>query len=142
MPGDNMTATGMAETSGPNASLDFGQATKMKDLVRQGGGLATGGSPIAAPPGGGQQSPLPQKQQAEGGPPQMQPQPAPPAAGQPFALPQPHQDTEPWRRRLVQWGNHPGNYDSLKAIARLSQMDHEISGLYRTNHARHQQGSV
>jgi hypothetical protein len=148
VPGPNVDATSMGALAGPDASME-GEATQQQDLLRQGGGLALKGSPTQpagmplqrAPQGqGGQQQPLPPKQPGSQGPPQLQGRPAPPAQGQRFGIPEPYQDGQPWRRRLVQWGQHPGGYPSLVALARLSQMDQERSGLYRENAARHAGG--
>jgi hypothetical protein len=146
--GPNVDATSMGALAGPDASME-GDATQQQDLLRQGGGLALKGSPTQpagmplqrAPQGqGGQQQPLPPRQPGSQGPAQLQGRPAPPAQQQRFGIPDPYQDQQPWRRRLVQWGQHPGNYPSLIAMARLSQMDEQRSGLYRQNTARHASG--
>ena len=59
-----------AETSGPNASLPFGDATRIADLQRQTGQLATGPS---VPQGPGQAAPMTQAPAPP--PPPVQPSP-------------------------------------------------------------------
>jgi hypothetical protein len=117
-----MTGSDMAQTSGPNASLDFGQATKMKDLVREGGGLATGGSPLAPTAPGGPPPPGPQQAepQARMVPPFAKP---PPMQGSPFVQQQMQPPQDAWRERLIAWSKHPLASRELQYLAHLATLD-------------------
>lgn len=121
------TATDLQDTEGPNASLQFGDATRMSALQREAGTLALGGAARSAPT-----SPSPQP----GGPPAAGPPPAPSAPPvQPPAqamhagpvdlskvftpprvgAPQP----DSWREELQYLAQHPNAGPALRSLLAL-----------------------
>ncbi len=121
------TPEDMADAEGPNASLEFGDATKMADLNRQAGVLATGGQtqqPQAAPQ---QAGPSPQPAPAAPPPatPPVQPQAQPRdfSPGKYFSPPKVGKGpiANDWRHQIEQLASHPNAGPALMALHRLAQ---------------------
>lgn len=114
------TPTDHADTEGPNASLQFGDATKMSSLQRETGQLATGpAGPSPMQPGG----------QLGGAPPAPGglPQPSPPQGQQMTpervrseVFSPPAQGRQPWRDALRAMSAHPDAH-YLRALADLAE---------------------
>lgn len=115
------TPTDFADTEGPNASLQAGEATKMSALQRETGQLATGpaGPPPMQPPGqpaGGPQGPPSGQPQAQ--PPQSQQMTPQRVRDEVFSPAQ--QSSQPWRAALRAMAAHPDAH-YLRALADVAE---------------------
>jgi hypothetical protein len=105
---------------GPSSSVPFGQAGAVNQLAQQTrqAGPPPGGVPSGPPPGS-----------APGGlPPPAQPPPQQPTmpSGQQRVTPlspMRGQPPQPWREQLRVWADHPLAGPSLRALARLANLD-------------------
>lgn len=113
---------------GASGSVDFGQATSLRDQMQKATAGTQGPTGEPARPEGGGSAPPPQ-QGGEGQPgPAAQPPPGadPQADGQqPFNIENyPMQQRSapalPWREQLKIWGAHPQANDALRRLARLA----------------------
>lgn len=114
------TPTDHADTEGPNASLQFGDATRMSSLQRETGQLATGpaGPPSmqpAGPSGGGAGGPAPPSQPGPQQGQQMTPQRVRDEVFSPLA-----QGRQPWRDAFRAMAAHPDSH-YLRALADLAE---------------------
>lgn len=121
------TPEDMADAEGPNASLEFGDATKMSALNRESGMLATGGQAGAPPQGGAPApttSPAVQAAPPPTSPPVQTPQPknfspqkylAPPKVGKgPMS--------KSWLEDIEHMASHPNAGPALKALLRVARL--------------------
>jgi hypothetical protein len=119
----------MGEVSGPNASLEQGEATQMKDLVREGGGLATGGSPLGPQPGAQPPGQPPSPAQPQGPPPTQvaaqsrQPMRPPVGQGSPFSPQKVGKPEVPWRAMVIGTAAHPRATRGIHYLAHIAAMD-------------------
>jgi hypothetical protein len=115
-----MTPTDHADTEGPNASLQFGDATRMSSLQRETGQLATGpaGPPamqLGASSGGGPASAGPPAQPTPAQGQQMTPE---RVRNEVFSPPA--QSRRPWRDEFRAMAAHPDAH-YLRALADLAE---------------------
>jgi hypothetical protein len=115
-----MTPTDHADTEGPNASLQFGDATRMSALQRETGQLATGpaGPPAMQPTGSSGGGPGASGPPSQPGPPQGQQMTPQRVRSEVFSPPA--QGRQPWRDALRVMSAHPDAH-YLRALADLAE---------------------
>lgn len=111
---------GMADSEGPNASMQFGQvgqAQQLANSLKSTNPGAYNGSQEPNPAGQGGNTPLPVSGQPNN--PQGPPVQPPPVQAEPLtpAMPAPY----PWRQKLQVWAQHPKAGPYTKTLAELAR---------------------